>query len=113
MTHIPCPHCHQKINIEDALVHQLTEQFHAKHIAEKEQLELEATERIEKERKAIEQAVFSKYDDQYRLELEMLRKQNESRSKELQLFKQRELELRKEKQHLEELQQTVDLEIRR
>src|SRR5690606_27520836 len=70
-------------------------------------------QRLEQERKVMEQNLTRKLEDQYRIEMEMLRKQNESKSKELQVLRQQELVLREEKDRLEALRQTIDLEIQR
>lgn len=113
MTTIRCPHCDQKINIQDALAHDLTLAFESKLAAEKKALETNAAEKLEHERKQLELTAQKQAEERFGLELQTLRQQNETRGKELQTLKAQELHLRKEKQRLEELQQSVELEVQR
>jgi len=112
-TTILCPHCHKEININEALSHDLIADFDKKLEGEKLKLEQEFATKEKLAKEKMMQRIQVDLDQKYKDEIAGLKTEMKDRVGELQTLKSNELQLRREKQVLEEQKQSLDLEVQR
>lgn len=127
-TSIVCPHCKNKISIDEALSHQLTDslkkEFESKREQEREQERQkmkEWKEKLEKEvvigqqklKQTLESELKKKLLEESDHEQKLLKEELEEKKKQLNEARKYELELRKKADSLEEREKNLELEAKR
>src|SRR5258708_24055999 len=106
MNTIRCPHCHQPIDIDQVLAHQIEEQVVAKNkqqlAAQEQKLKLELWQKAQEEAK--------KKSDVSVKELQQRLQEQEKRAQDAEM---NELEMRKKQRQLEEKEKQLQLELER
>lgn len=125
---IICPKCQNKISIDEALSHQLSEtlkkEFEEKREKErseerrkmtewKEKLEKEQLEKEQTLKQNLENEIKKKLIEQSEVEQKQIRDELEEKKKQLQESKSRELEFIKKQEQLEEREKNLELELKR
>lgn len=134
---IQCPSCSHQFDVEEALSSQLRSQYQKQYeqkvkaqsliFDEKERVFKEATEqfeqrkakeneifkkRLESEKSKIQEQIEKEKQEEYQLEIQSLKKENDERKAENRALKTRELELREKESKLKEEKEEMELNIK-
>lgn len=127
-SNIVCPHCKNKISIDEALSHQLTdslkkefesqrekerEEERKKMVDWKEKLENTQAEKELQLRSTLEADLKKKLSEENALEQKQMKEELEDKKKQLQEAKEFELKLRKRQDELEDKEKNLELETKR
>lgn len=108
-----CPHCKKEIALNEAFMHNLEEEakLKAEEVLLQKQREWEEEQKI-RETKLREEAK-SKASDEFKDEMEFLKKKLSEREEKLENYREMEMKLREEKDKLEEAKRDNEIELRR
>lgn len=121
---IKCPKCGETIEISQAISHDIEIEIKRKYEKDIEAVrkdsarmlkhkDIEAEEKIKKERKVLEAKIKKEAEEAQRFKMNDLKGQLEEKSRRLEMAEQKELELRKQQRELEDKKKSFELEMNR
>jgi hypothetical protein len=112
-TAIKCPHCQKEINVNDALAHNLKDQYDKKLQTETDRIQKELVQKGQGQLTEIKKTVTEELDTKYQQELIVLKDQLTQKSAQVEKLQSEEITLRTEKMKIEDERKALKLEVLR
>ena len=112
-TTITCPHCQKEINVNDALAHDLKDQYDKKLQIETARIQKELVQKGQGQLTEIKKTVTEELNTKYQQELIVLKDQLTQKSNQVEKLQSEEITLRTEKMKIEDERKALKLEVLR
>lgn len=112
-TTITCPHCQKEINVNDALAHDLKDQYDKKLQIETARIQKELVQKGQGQLTEIKKTVTEELNTKYQQELVVLKDQLTQKSNQVEKLQSEEITLRTEKMKIEDERKALKLEVLR